>query len=169
MKIARLAPALVASVLVLGACATAKPTVYRPQATATDVGFAQYRMEEGRYRVTFRGGPGAPVGQVTDYALLRAAELALAEGYPWFRVADRVTQSTGGGGGGPTFSIGGGSGGYGRRSSVGLGVGTSFNLGPGPALSTTLEVVFGKGPRPPGEAYDAQSVVNTIGKGMGRI
>jgi len=168
MKSARLVCVLAASALVLGACATAKPTVYRPQAAATDVGFTQYKMEEGRYRVTFRGGPGAPAGQVTDYALLRAAELALADGYSWFRVADRITQSTGGGGG-PTFSVGAGSGSYGRRSGVGLGLGTSFNLGPGPALSTTLEVVFGKGPRPPGEAYDAQSVVNTIGKGMGRV
>lgn len=160
--------ALVACALILGACATAQPTIYRPQTNATDVGFTQYKMEDGRYRVTFRGGPGASVGQVTDYALLRAAELALADGYSWFRVADRVTQSTGGGSG-PTFSVGGGSGSYGRRSAVGLGVGTSFNLGPKPALSTTLEVVFGKGPRPPGEAYDAQSVVNTIGKGMGRV
>ena len=69
--------ALAACALILGACATAQPTVYRPQASATDVGFAQYKMEDGRYRVTFRGGPGAPVGQVTDYALLRAAEMAL--------------------------------------------------------------------------------------------
>lgn len=162
--------ALVASALILGACATAQPTVYRPQANASDVGYTHYKMEDGRYRVTFRGGSGAPIGQVTDYALLRAAELALSDGYSWFRVADRVTQQTGGGGGGPTFSVGGGSGSYGRRSAVGLGVGTSFNLGPKPSLSSTIEVVFGKGQRPAGgDTYDARSIVDTIGRGMGRI
>ncbi len=74
----------------LAACGTT-PTVYGPAASAQGVGFSEYRIEPGRYRITFRGGPGAPVEQVSDYALLRAADLAIAEGYDWFRVADRYT------------------------------------------------------------------------------
>ena len=63
----------------LGACATA-PTVYGPATRAQGVGFSEMRIEPGRYRVTFRGGPGAPIAQVSDYALLRAADLTLADG-----------------------------------------------------------------------------------------
>ncbi|HEX2560414.1 CC0125/CC1285 family lipoprotein, partial [Phenylobacterium sp.] len=132
-------PALAA--LTLAACATA-PTVYQPAVGPSAVGYSEYRIEPGRYRITFRGGPGAPVQQVSDYALLRAADLAIAEGYDWFRVADRVVQQAGYGSG-PRISVGAGGSDWGRRSSIGVGVGTSFDLGGGPAFSQTLEVVMG--------------------------
>jgi len=156
--------ALAFSAALLGACATA-PTLYGPRTTPQSSGFSEYRLESGRYRVTFRGGPGAPVEQVSDYALLRAAELAVRDGYDWFRVSDSVTESTGEGSG-PRLSVGGGSSSWGHRSSVGLGVGTSFNLGGGPAVSRTIEVVFGKGARPKdADAYDARQIIDTIGRG----
>ena len=60
---------------VLAACATA-PTVFAPASGPQSIGFSEYRIEPGRYRVTFRGGPGAPFSQVADFALLRAADLA---------------------------------------------------------------------------------------------
>ena len=63
---------IIALCAALGACATA-PTVYGPAPRAQGVGFSEMRIEPGRYRVTFRGGPGAPIAQVSDYALLRAA------------------------------------------------------------------------------------------------
>lgn len=148
--------------LVLAACASA-PTVYGPAASPTAVGFSDYRIEPGRYRITFRGGPGAPPEQVSDYALLRAADLALADGFDWFRVSDRILQRTGAGNG-PQLSIGGGSADFGRHSAVGLGVGTSFNLGGGPSLTQSLEVVMGRG-SPPRDAdiYDAREIRRTIG------
>ena len=63
---------VVAAGLSLAACAT--PTVYAPSTGArTSVGFSDYRIETGRYRVTYTGGGGAPMTQVADYALLRAA------------------------------------------------------------------------------------------------
>jgi hypothetical protein len=156
------------SAVLLSACAT-QPTLYGPQTAPRAAGYSEYRLEAGRYRVTFKGNPGASINQVSDYALLRAAELALRDGYDWFRVADRVTQQTGPGGG-SSLSIGGGSGSYGRRSSVGLGVGTSFNLGPGPALSSSMEVVFGKGQRPrDGDVYDARDIVRTVGQGRAAV
>ena len=159
--------ALAFSAALLTACATS-PTLYGPQTAPRGAGYSEYRLEAGRYRVTFQGNPGAPINQVSDYALLRAAELALRDGYDWFRVADRMTQQTGSGRG-SSLSIGGGSGSYGRRSAVGLGVGTSFNLGPGPAVSSSMEVVFGKGAIPKDrDAYDAREVVKNVGYGRQR-
>ena len=154
--------------LLLAACAST-PTVYRAQSGApNDVGYSEYRLEAGRYRVTFQGGPGASEAQIADYALLRAAELALRDGYDWFRTADRSTTASGYDRG-PRMSVGGGSASFGRRSSVGLGVGTSFNLGPGPAFSRSIEVVFGKGPTPKDrDAYDARDVVKNVGYGRQR-
>jgi hypothetical protein len=158
-----------AAALALSACATA-PTLYQPAGGPTAVGFSEYRIEPGRYRVFFRGGPGAPPAQVSDYALLRAADLALAEGYDWFRVADRRVEGLGAPNGGSRLSVGVGGGrgdyGWGRHSgtSVGVGLGTSFNLGGGPSLMASLEVVMGKGPRPPGgDVYDARALRQTLG------
>jgi hypothetical protein len=168
MKIAKPFIAAALSGLLLAACASA-PTVYRSaEASPTAVGYSEYRLEAGRYRVTFQGGPGAPETQIADYALLRAAELALRDGYDWFRIADRSTTASGVDSG-PRFSVGGGSSSYGHRSSVGLGVGTSFNLGPGPAISRSIEVVFGKGATPRDrDAYDAKEVVKNVGYGRQR-
>jgi len=158
---------LALSLMLLSGCASA-PTLYAASPAPNAAGYSEFRLEPGRYRVTFQGGPGAPVNQVSDYALLRAAELAVRDGYDWFRVSDRVTSSSGSGNG-PRFSVGGGSSSYGRRSSVGLGVGTSFNLGPGPAVTSSLEVVFGKGPAPrDADAYVAKEIIHSIGQGYGR-
>ncbi|MCR5880739.1 hypothetical protein [Phenylobacterium sp. J367] len=158
----------VLAALALSACATT-PTVYGPAAGPQAVGYSDYRIEPGRYRIFFRGGPGAPPAQVNDYALLRAADLALAEGYDWFRVSDRMVEGYGNPHGGPRMSVGVGGGsadyGWGRRSgtAVGVGLGTSFNLGGGPALMASLEVLMGKGPRPPGQdVYDARALSQTL-------
>ncbi len=168
MKIAKPILAATVSALLLAACASA-PTVYRAQAGApNDVGYSEYRLEAGRYRVTFQGGPGASEAQIADYALLRAAELALQDGYDWFRIADRSTTGSGYDRG-PRMSVGGGSASFGRHSSFGLGVGTSFNLGPGPAFSRSIEVVFGKGAPPRDrDVYDARDVVKNVGYGRQR-
>lgn len=165
MKRAMITAAALALAAGLTACAT--PTVYGASTgTPTSVGFSDYRIETGRYRVTFTGGGGAPMNQVADYALLRAAEVSLRDGYDWFRVIDRRDSRVGGGyGGGPRVSIGGGSSSYGRTS-VGVGVGTSFDLSGGPAWSRTLEVMGGKGAVPKdGDVYDARDVVRVIGRG----
>jgi hypothetical protein len=153
---------LATATLALSACAT--PTVYQPAASARAVGFAETRIEADRYRVSFRGGGGAPVAQVQDYALLRAAELAIANGYDWFRVTDRFVEQVGGGsGGGPRVSLGGGSSSFGRRSSVGLGAGVGFDLSGGPQLAATLEILLGRGPAPrERDVYDARDVQRSI-------
>lgn len=147
--------------LALAGCATT-PTVYQPASGREAVGFSEYRIEPGRYRVSFQGGPGAPGAQVSDYALLRSAEITLRDGYDWFRVVDRV-----GGvreGSGSSVSVGTGTSSYGRHSAVGLGVGTTFDLSGGPALSRSLEILMGHGAVPTGvDAYDARAVVQDVG------
>ena len=157
-------PALAA--LSLAACASA-PTRYQPAAGPEAIGYSEYRIEPGRYRVMFRGGYGAPAGQVMDYALVRAADLAIAEGYDWFRISDRFVSSTPGGYGGPRISLGVGGADYGHSSAVGVGVGTGFNLGGGDgggAAVATLEVFMGRGPKPSGvDVYDARAVRSTLG------
>lgn len=153
---------LLAACAVLSGCATA-PTVYGPAAGPRAVGFSEYRIETGRYRITFRGGPGAPIQQVADYALLRAADLAIAEGYDWFKVADRVVVEAAADNG-PRISVGAGGGGGGYRGGVGVGLGTSFNLGGGPSLAQTIEVLMGKGPRPNDrDTYDAREIRRNLG------
>lgn len=158
----RLIPALAA--LSLAACATA-PTVYQPASAPTAVGYSDYRIEPGRYRITFRGGPGAGPQRVMDLALVRAADLTLADGYEWFRVTDRFVQGLPDRS--PRIGLGMGGGDYGRRSSVGIGLGTSFSLGGGPASSATLEVLMGKGARPAGaDIYDARALRENLGAGI---
>lgn len=145
----------------LAACAST-PTLYQPATGPTSSGYSEYRIEPGRYRITFRGGPGAPAQQVSDYALLRAADLALAEGYDWFRVADRLMDARPDNG--PRLGVGVGGADFGRRSGVSLGMGTSFNLGGGPRLSSTIEVVMGRGERPRGpDTYDARALRQNLG------
>ena len=147
--------------LSLSACAT-EPTRFQPASARAGVGFSQMRIEPGRYRVTFQGGPGAPPAQVQDYALLRAADLALAEGYDWFRITDRNTRQTGNSGSSLSVGVGGMS--FGRRSAGGVGVGTGIPLGGGPPLASTLDILMGKGPKPADiDVYDARGVRETLG------
>jgi hypothetical protein len=142
------------AVVLLAACETTGG--YRPP----PVGASEQEVEPGRLRVTYRGPSRMSEAEVRDRALLRAAELTLARGYDWFTVTDRfgeIAPPTR-----PRFTIGIGSSSFGRRSAVGLGGSTSFG-GEGTFVAT-LEVVAGRGARPPGpDAYDARSVANTLG------
>jgi hypothetical protein len=158
MKCALLAVLACAS---LAACAT-EPTHFAPAPGPGAVGFSELRIEPDRYRVTFQGGPGAPEAQVQDYALLRAADLAVAGGYDWFRVVDRTIRQTGYGGSSVSLGFGGMS--FGRHSATGVGVGTGFPLSGGPSLQASLEVLMGRGPRPSGaDVYDARGVRAAVG------
>ncbi len=126
---------------------------------APPVGPTATAIEAGRYHVTFRGVSGASGPEIEDRALLHAANLALGQGYDWLRVTGRT-----GGYAAPTspqitFGVGGGS--FGQ--SGGVSVGGSRTVGGEPTYVADLEVVFGKGPKPGLDAYDARSVVETLG------
>ncbi len=153
----RLAAALIC--LSLTACET--PTYYQAALRPNAMGYADYQIEPGRYRVSFQGGAGAPARQVEDYSLLRAAQVALRDGYDWFRVVARDGERTPSRSG-SAISIGGGSGGFGGGG-LGIGLGTTFNLSGGPVVIRTMEILTGRGERPAGDdVYDARGVVKTL-------
>lgn len=156
---------VVLATLSLAACATA-PTHFQPAGRPGAVGYSEMQIEPGRYRVIFQGGPGAPLSLVQDYALLRAADLALADGYEWFRVVDRTVSETGYGGSSISLGVGGAS--YGHHTATGVGVGTGFPLSGGASLAASLEVLMGRGPRPEGlDVYDARAIRASIGARAG--
>jgi hypothetical protein len=143
--------------LVLAACSTA-PTVYGPAATSSEAGYRQTKIENDRYRVSFRANPDLNAPQVEDMALRRAAELTRQDGYQWFRVVNRSTELVSGSrGGGTSVGVGGSTGSYG--SSVGVGIG--FDLSPDSRrYETTLEILLGRGAKPDdADAYDAQAIL----------
>lgn len=151
----------VLAVLLLGACATAIGTAYQP-ADNKGFGYVEQRIEADRYRVSFAGDGATPPQVVEDYALLRAAELAVAGGYDWLRIVSRVLDQQEKGGVGIGAGVGTGS--YGRRSGVSVGVGGDLGTIGGKAFYTSrLEVLFGKGAKPEGpDVYDAKEVIASI-------
>lgn len=159
--------AIVAALLCLGLAACETPTVYQAAARPDAVGYSESRIEPDRYRVIFQSGGGAPAGQVEDYVMRRAAEIALREGYDWFEVVDRSGEAR------PprsssAISIGGGSASYGRGGGVGVGLGAAFPLSGGPRIIRSLEIVCGRGPRPPGgNVYDARGVLASLTEPQG--
>lgn len=60
---------------------------------ANDYGYSSRQISEGRYRVNFNGSRRAGLEETRDYALLRAAQLTLANDYDWFRIIDRETST----------------------------------------------------------------------------
>lgn len=148
----------------LSACATAPPP-YQPAASATAAGYSETAIESNRYFVTYRAPGAAEAAILQDYALLRAAELTLANGREWFWV-DRRTLDEQRSGGGPSVGVGVGGGSWGGRSGASVGVGVNFPIGGGGgprARSATLEVRFGEGPKPDDpNAYDARAVSSNL-------
>ncbi|MGE0409370.1 MAG: hypothetical protein AB7P23_08925 [Amphiplicatus sp.] len=153
---------IVGLVLLAGACATAVGTAYAP-ADKQGYGYTETRIESDRYRVAFAGDGATPPETVESYALRRAAELALAGGYDWFRVVARSmgAEEKGGVGVGAGF----GSGSVGRRSSIGVGVGGDLGvIGAKRFYTARIEVLMGKDPAPEGDdVYDARSVIDMAG------
>lgn len=140
--------------LLLAACETTPNPYPNP-------GFYETQIEQGRYRVVYRGTPQMPRDKVEDMTLLRAADLTLQNGYDWFRVVGRDVQTVYPSG--PVISLGAGSSNYGRSSAVGVGGSTSFQLGGGPSEILTMEVQMGKGETPNDRAaYTAADVAQTL-------
>jgi len=155
---------VVASICILTLAACATPTRYGPAGSPHGVGYSERPIEPGRFRIVFRGGEGGGPQLVQDYALLRAAELTLANGADWFQVANRSTDV--GPPAGPAFSVGLGGASFGRHSAVGGGVSTG--TGGDATYIATLEIVIGRGPKPDTpDAYDARSVQGSLRARLG--
>ena len=77
--------------LILAACAT--PTPYAPAQGASGYGFSEQKIEEGRFRITFRGNSLTARETVENALLYRAAELTLEHGYDYFVVVENDTEA----------------------------------------------------------------------------
>lgn len=150
--------------LSLTACATG-PAVYQAAESDSSTGFTQTKIESDRYRVSFTGYSEA---EAYDLALLRAAEIAVSEGYSHFEVI------SGGQDGEPTrgrsgprigVGLGAGSGGYYGRSS-GASVGLGIPLGASRAkIRQTLEVKLRSAGGDGGNIYSADEVIRNVSPG----
>jgi hypothetical protein len=72
------------------ACGSYGPTPYQP-ATSMDGGYSETRIENDRFRISFRGNSLTGRDRVETYMLFRAAELTLQQGYDNFTIVDRDT------------------------------------------------------------------------------
>lgn len=83
---------LIATLLTLGACASSPQ--YVAADSASDHGHYERKISENRYRVNYNGSRKTDLQDTRDFALLRAAEITVSEGYEWFQVVDRETATT---------------------------------------------------------------------------
>jgi hypothetical protein len=79
--------ALLIAALILTACVT--PTPY--QAAGPNYGYSEQRLDQNKFRVTFKGNSLTKRETVEDYLLYRAAELTRQNGYSHFLMASRDT------------------------------------------------------------------------------
>lgn len=151
--------------LALTACATG-PSAYGPS-DGRSLGFENTQIEKDRFRVAYTGRTEA---EARDYVLLRAAEIALNEGYSHFKVLGGNTSSNGGSA--PVSSrigIGIGNGyGWGRRGgsrtnvNLGIGVGDVARALEGSKVTESIEVVLKRSGSEDPAVYDARSVTESI-------
>lgn len=78
--------------IALTACAGSSKMNYMAANDPGDYGYYASALEEDRYRVAYKVR-GDDVSTAKDYAMLRAAELTLQNGYDWFEIVDRNTNS----------------------------------------------------------------------------
>lgn len=163
-----------AAALTLGACATA--TTYAPAGyNGQRGGYAEQRLENDRYRVSFSGNSVTSREQVEMSLLLRAAELTTESGFDWFsttnRATDRDTRYQTIGDPffdryrywGPSWRY------YGRRGWSPWGDPfwgrDDFDVQQIDRYEATAEIVMGRGAKPAGDAnaFDAREVISNIG------
>lgn len=76
-----------ALMLAMSACASGPD--YREARTDRSEGYSQQIIEAGRYRIQYKLDEDH-IGKAQDYALLRAAELTMEQGYQTFEVVDET-------------------------------------------------------------------------------
>ena len=151
----------------LAACATG-PSAYGPVDENSRYGFQQTQIEEDRFRVSFTGKSEA---EAHDYALLRAAELTLDQGFSHFRVLDGYVEDDRRRGSNVSTSIGVGfgSGGYrrygrGSRTNVGIGIGIHdlARALEGDRVTNSIEFKMMRSGSDEPNVYEAESVASSI-------
>ncbi len=74
----------------LAACATP----YKPAKKATSNGYFDTKLQEGMYEVLFNGNDNTSTAKANNYALLRAAEVCLENGYQSFEIIRKTEDFT---------------------------------------------------------------------------
>lgn len=153
--------------MVLAGCASSGG--YERASGAGDYGYTDTKLEDDRYRIEYRLR-GKDIGRAQDYALLRASELAMAEGSSWFSIVDRDTGVDEGDD--PRLAeiraerrITRDCGLLGCRttSSPGYGVETSIGRIDRDATVVVVEILLGDGEKPANaDAYDAAQLAGNI-------
>lgn len=87
MKLRLLIATALSSLLV--ACASGP--IYRPAPQAGDYGYRDTMLTSEQFRVSFSGDDGTARETVENFALFRAADVALSHGATYFRVISRDT------------------------------------------------------------------------------
>lgn len=80
-----------AMALALASCASTPP--YQPASSRYGYGYSDQRLEQNRFRVTFNGNSVTPRDEVEDFLLYRSAELTLQNGFDYFIIATRATDT----------------------------------------------------------------------------
>jgi len=170
-----------AAALTLAACATATP--YQPAGTGgVRGGYAEQRLENDRFRVTFAGNSVTSREQVEMGLLLRAAELTTQSGYDWFatvnRATDRDTRIVSSPEPfydryyspywGPSWRYY--RGGYWSRWNDPFWGRPGFDTRQIDRFEATSEIVMGRGQKPAGDpnAFDAREVIQNLGSRVTR-
>jgi hypothetical protein len=146
----------------LTACASG-PTAFGPAQSYDDIGFRQTQIQNDRFRVSYTA-PNEMEAQ--DFALLRAAQIALDKGYSHFEIiGGNLSGRSPRSGIGSSVGVGFGSGGY-RRGGTSVGVNVGVNdvvrALEGNRVTNSIEIRLlptkGTGPN----VYEAQSLVDSI-------
>ena len=143
---------------VLTACASGP--AYRPAAEPGDFGYRDNALTSDRYRVSFAGDYGMARETVENYALFRAADVALGHGADRFRITSRETSPvTSYSGGGPSTSIGYGWGYPFWGTSIGYSTGGQSRT----RYETVLEIQLGGDlPDNGADVYDAEELKRNL-------
>ncbi len=164
--------AAIATVGLVTACA--HPTPYQPAASEQGEGYTTQRIENNRFRISFRGNSVTSRQTVDTYMLYRCAEVTLENGYDYFVIVNKdVDKNTGYENYGDDLAWGWG-GGWGWRHGWG---------GPGPwgpsydysrpinTYDAIADIILYRGPKPADNpyAYNARDVMNAIGPTVMRI
>ena len=165
----------------LAGCETATP--FQPIAAQHGEdrgGYSEQQIEANRFRVEFAGNTLTSRQTVEKYLLFRAAQLTVSSGFDWFQSVDRHTDKQtsyygdgfDGWAGGPAWGLyrpgfgwGYGYGGIGPYGGFGYGGfgGPGFDIDQVTRYQASVEIVMGRGPKPPNpRAYDARQVIDHL-------
>lgn len=151
------------AVFTLTACASG-PSTFGPAKSYDSAGFKNTQIESDRFRVSYTANNPA---EAQDYALLRAAQITLDEGYSHFKIIGGNTSANARRSGlNPSVGIGLGQR-LGRSGAASIGVGVGMNsvvraLDGGDRVTNSIEIRLLNSGGTGGDIYDAKSVAGSI-------